>query len=79
MFIYLWIFIKIIFVQFGYVSLVIKCIIRSGQFDVYKVLKFWIFFILCKIKPLILKNYGWSYIDDYEGMVSLKFWIFFLF
>jgi hypothetical protein len=37
------------------------------------------FFILCKTKPLILKNYGWPYIDDYEGMVSLKFWIYVLF
>jgi hypothetical protein len=36
-------------------------------------------FILCKTKPLILKYYGWPYIDDYEGKVSLKFWIYVLF
>jgi hypothetical protein len=52
---------------------------KEWTIDVYKVLKFWISFILCKIKSLILKNYGWSYIDEYEGMVSLKFWIYVLF
>jgi len=36
-------------------------------------------FILCETKPLILKNYGWPYIDDYEGMISLKFWIYVIF
>ncbi len=40
------------FLQFQYVSLVIKCIIMSGYFDVY------MSFILCKIKPLILKICG---------------------
>jgi hypothetical protein len=79
MFIYLWILITMNFVQFWYVSVVIKCIVRSGQFHVYKVLKFWTSFILCKAKPLILKNYGWTYIDNYESMVSLKIWIYVLF
>jgi hypothetical protein len=65
------------FVQFWYVSLVI-CIVRSGWFDVYKVLKFWMFFILGKTKPLILKICGWPYIDDYDGMASLKIWIYVL-
>jgi hypothetical protein len=64
------------FLQFQFVSLVIKCIVKSGYFDVYMVLKFWMSFILCKTKPLILKICGWQYIDDYEGMVSLKIWIF---
>ncbi len=31
---------KMNFVQFQYVSLVIKFMIKSGQFDVYMVLKF---------------------------------------
>jgi hypothetical protein len=65
------------FVQFQYVSLVIKCIVKIGQFDVYKVLQFWMPFILCKTKLLILKNYGWPYIDDF--MVWLKIWIYVLF
>jgi hypothetical protein len=65
--------------QFQYVSLVIKCIIRNGQFDVCRVLEIWKSFFLCKTKPLILKNYGWPYIDDYESMVSLKIWIYILF
>jgi hypothetical protein len=64
------------FVQFLYVSLVIKCIVRSEDFNVYKVLQFSMSFILCKTKPLILKICGWPYIDDYEGMVSLKIWIY---
>jgi hypothetical protein len=67
------------FGQFWYVSLVIKCMVVSGQFDVYKILKFWMSFMLCKTKPLILKFFGWPYIDDYEGMVSLKIWIYVLF
>jgi hypothetical protein len=49
------------------------------NFDMYRVSKFWMSFILCKTKPLILKFFGWPYINDYEGMVSLKFWIYFLF
>jgi len=32
-------------------------------------------FILCKTDVLILKNCEWPYIDDYEGMVSLRVWI----
>jgi hypothetical protein len=79
MFAYLWIFMKMNFVQFQYVSLVIKCMIKRGQFDVYRVLKFWMSFILCKTKLLILKSCGWPYIDDYKGMVSLKIWIYVLF
>jgi hypothetical protein len=67
------------FVQFWYVSLVIKCIVKNAQFDVYKVLKFWMSFILCKTKALILKICGWPYVDDYEGMVSLKIWLYALF
>jgi len=66
------------FVQFWYASLVIKCIVRNGQFNVDYVLKFWMSFILCKTKPLILKICEWPYIDDYEGMVSLKIWIYVL-
>jgi hypothetical protein len=45
----------------------------------YRVLKFWMSFILCKIKPLILKIYVWPYIDDYKSTVPLKFWIYVLF
>jgi hypothetical protein len=53
--------------------------IKSGQFDVYMVLKFWMSFILCNTKLLILKSCGWPYIDDYEAMVSLKIWMYVLF
>jgi hypothetical protein len=67
------------FVQFQYVSLVMKCIVKSGYFNVCMVLKFWMSFILCKTKPSILKNCGWQYTDAYEGMVSLKIWKFVLF
>jgi hypothetical protein len=64
------------FVQFQYVSLVIKGIIKIGQFDVYKVLQFWMSFILCKTKLLILKNCGWPYIDDF--IIWLEIWIYVL-
>jgi len=67
------------FVRFRYVSLVIKCIVKNGQFDVYRVLKFWMSFILCKTEPLILKKYEQPYINDYEDMVSLELWIYVLF
>jgi hypothetical protein len=79
MFVYLWIFIKMIFLQFQYVTLAIKCIVTSGEFNLYKVLNFWMSFIVRKRKPWILKFCGWPYIDDYEGMVSLKIWIYVLF
>jgi len=55
---------KWILYNFKYVSLVIKCVVRSGQFDVYKVLKFWMSFILCKTKPLF-----WKIMDDHILMI----------
>jgi hypothetical protein len=56
----------------------IKWIVSNAWSDVEWELKLWTSFMLCKFKPLILKQYWWPYINDYECFVVIQFWIYLL-